>query len=299
MSLKLLDTRVLSKISNLALHAHSVVEGFIAGQHRSPYHGWSLEFAQHREYSPGDEPKHIDWKVYARSDRYYVKQYEEETNLRAYVVLDCSSSMSYKSSDGLMTKFEYAQLLSAALAYLMTVQRDAVGAAFFSESTNVYLPPRNTVAQLSLITEKLENCKPVAGTNLAKMLPSILQKIKKRGVVIIISDLFDEPEKLVKNIRYFQHKKHEVIVFHVLDPMELTLPEGESVTFENIETSETVLTEPAIIQVEYQRIMKEFTEYYRKNFTSAGIDYCVMPTSCSMDKALGLYLTKRHEYGDS
>lgn len=281
----------LAKLGNLFLRAKIVVEGFISGLHQSPYKGWSLEFAQHREYVAGDELKHLDWRIYGRTDRYFVKQYEEETNLKSYLVLDCSNSMGYKF--GGLSKFDYGSSLVACLSYLMLKQRDAVGLTLFNNKIETYIPPRNSWTHLSLIISKLENTYPSGETKIFLSLGDLGKYIRRRGLIILISDLFEEPEEVIKILKYFRYKKHEVIVFHLLDPSERKLPEGDAYLFENLENKERVSAEPDLIQEEYNQLMNNFIENYQLNLRRSDIDYSLFTTDTPLDYALGSYLAKR------
>lgn len=287
-----LDPLVLAKLGNLFLRAKIVVEGFISGLHQSPFKGWSLEFAQHREYAPGDELKHFDWRVYGRTDRYFVKQYEEETNLKSYLVLDCSNSMGY-SSGGVLSKFQYGSYLAAALAYLMLKQQDAVGLTLFNDKIETYIPARSVWGHLSLIFDKLENARPSGKTKISSNLAEMGKYIKRRGLVILISDLFENPDEVIKILKYYRYKKHEVIVFHLLDPGERRLPDGEAYLFENLESREKIPAEPNLIREEYERLVNNFIENYKLRFRESDIDYSLFTTGTPLDYALGSYLAKR------
>ncbi len=286
-----LDPLVLARLSSMLLRARVVVEGFVAGQHQSPFKGFSLDFVQHREYSPGDEIRYLDWKAYARKDRFYIKQYEEETNLKAYLLVDASASMSY--SYGEISKLQYASYLASSLAYLMLKQQDSVGLVSFSDNINGYVPPRMGMGHLSVVLERLEHISGSGQTDIEGVLSKLSQYTKRRGLIIFISDLFDEPEKVLKTLKYFRFKKHEVIVFHILDTAELRLPYDNVVRFEGMEDNEQIVTEPGVIRKAYSKIVEDFTEKYRLGCQENGIDYCFMDTSKPLDYALGAYLTKR------
>ena len=286
-----IDPLIVAKLSTMLLKARFVVEGFIAGLHQSPYKGFSLEFAQHREYSPGDETRHIDWKVYGRKDKYFVKQYQEETNLKGYILLDRSASMGYKSKG--ITKLQYGSYLAASLAFLMLRQQDSVGLATFDERIKKYIPPRQSKGHLSLILKELENLVPSSKTEISRSLQELGQYTKRRGLIILISDLLDEQEEVLKALKYFRFKKHEVIVFHLLDHAELELPFRSVVWLEDMETGKRVLTHPEIIREKYKSIVKEFVETYKLSCLSSDIDYCLIDTKTPLDFALGAYLARR------
>lgn len=286
-----IDPLIVAKLSTMLLRARFVVEGFIAGLHQSPYKGFSLEFAQHREYSPGDETRHIDWKVYGRKDKYFVKQYQEETNLKGYILLDRSASMGYKSKG--ITKLQYGSYLAASLAFLMLRQQDSVGLATFDERIKKYIPPRQSKGHLSLILKELENLVPSSQTGINRSLRELGQYTKRRGLIILISDLLDEQEKVLNALKYFRFKKHEVIVFHLLDPAELELPFTNVLWLEDMENKKRVLTHPEVIREKYKNVIKEFVEMYKLSCLRSDIDYCLMDTKTPLDFALGAYLARR------
>ncbi|MBI5214542.1 MAG: DUF58 domain-containing protein [Ignavibacteriae bacterium] len=280
----------------MELVARLVVEGFITGLHKSPYHGFSVEFAEHRQYMPGDEIKHIDWKIFGRTDRYYIKQFEEETNLKAYLILDSSRSMAFKS-EGNMTKLEYASFTTAALAQLMVQQRDAVGLTVYDEKVQTHMPPHATKSYLKQILKQLELIQPSNKTSTAESLHIVAERIKRRGLVIILSDLFDEPSQVMSALKHFRHKKNEVIVMQVLDPLERSFAFGRDAVFKDLETNEELTTQPWHIQKAYQESMKNFLETYKRECREHNIDYVLLDTSMPFDTALFLYLNKRMKLG--
>jgi uncharacterized protein (DUF58 family) len=293
---KYLQPDVVARLANMELVARLVVEGFITGLHKSPYHGFSVEFAEHRQYMPGDEIKHLDWKIYGKTDRYYIKQFEEETNLKSYIILDASRSMSY-SSEGRMSKLEYASYITAALAQLMVQQRDAVGFTIYDEKVRTYMPPHATKSYLKEILRHLENLEASNRTGTAESLHVIAERIKRRGLVIILSDLFDRPAEVMSALRHFRHKKNEVIVMQVLDPMERSFAFGRDAVFKDLETSEELTTQPFHIQKAYQEEMRRFLDTYKKDCRENNIDYILLDTSTPFDVALFEYLHKRQRIG--
>ncbi len=276
----------------MELRARLVVEGFIAGLHRSPYHGFSVEFAEHRPYMPGDEIRHVDWKVYGRTDRFYIKQYEEETNLKAYLVVDTSRSMTY-ASPGQMPKIDYAASLAASLAYMMVKQQDAVGLALFDESLRTYLPPHATRGYLQQILVALQNVRGGTGTAAARSLHLVAERIRRRGLVVILSDLFDDPDQVLAAFKHFRHKKNEVIVMHVLDPLERSFAFGDDATFEDLETGERMTTQPWHIRKAYAAAMAAFAGRFKRECREHQIDYILLDTQTPFDVALIEYLSKR------
>lgn len=287
-----LQPGVVAKLANMELRARLVVEGFITGLHKSPYHGFSVEFAEHRQYMPGDEIKHIDWKIYGKTDRYYIKQYEEETNLKAYIVLDASRSMAY-ASPGNVTKVEYAAYLAASLSYMMIKQQDAVGLAVFDERVTTYLPPHATKAYLRQILVALHHVQASNRTGAGRSLHQVADRIRRRGLVIVISDLFDKPDEVIAALKHFRHKKNEVIVMHVLDPLERSFAFGSDAMFKDMETGEQLMTQPWQIQKAYQREFQSFVERYKRECRENYVDYVLMDTATPFDVALTEYLHKR------
>ncbi|MBC8145345.1 MAG: DUF58 domain-containing protein [bacterium] len=287
---------VVSRLATLELKARLVVEGFITGQHKSPYHGFSVEFAQHRQYMPGDEIRRIDWKVYGRTDRYYIKQYEEETNLKAWVIVDQSASMAFRTGDRI-SKFEYAVSLAAALSLLMLRQQDAVGAAVYDTEVRGYLPPRSRPSYVQEILKLLTTASPAQGTGTARSLNVLAERVRRRGLVIILSDFFDDPDEVINALKHFRHKRNEVLVMQVLDPLERTFNFGADATFRDMETGEELVTQPFQIKQAYAEAMTAFTGRLKRECREHGIDYVLLDTSVPYDVALIEYLNKRRRIG--
>ena len=293
MALSYLNPDALGKIANLNLVARLVVEGFISGLHRSPYRGFSIEFAEHREYIPGDDLKYLDWKVYARTEKYYIKQYEEETNLKAYILIDSSASMGYKS--GNLSKFEYACFLAASLAYLMIRQQDSVGLAVFDEEIRKNILPKAGATHLKVILDCLENITPGKETHIGRIFRSLSEMVRRRGLIIVISDLLDNPPEVLTGLKHFRHRKHEVIVFHLLDNEELTFPFTRMTVFRDLETGERLAVDPNNIKREYVASINEFMKGYREGCLDNNIDYLNVDTSTPFDSCLASYLAKRQK----
>mgnify|MGYP001112226308 FL=1 len=291
----ILTPDIISRLNNLSLKARFVVEGFIVGLHKSPYHGFSVEFSEHRAYGAGDEIRHVDWKLWGKTDRYFIKQFEEETNLKSYLLIDQSLSMTYKS--GNVTKLEYAQILAASLGYLMLKQQDAVGLTLFDDEIRVNIPARSKRSHLNIILSKMQNIKPGPETTIAPVLHKTAEAIKKRGLIILISDLFDDPDKVLSGLQHFRYKGHEVIVFHVLDPQELTLDFTQRTRFRDMESGEEIVTDPWHIQSDYQKSMEQFCDYIKSNCRQKNIDYVQLSTDLPLDMALSEYLIKRKRIG--
>lgn len=296
-----LDPVVASRLKNMEMRARLIVEGFITGLHKSPYHGFSVEFAEHRPYNPGDELRHVDWKVFAKTDRHYLKQYEEETNLKHYVVLDTSPSMRYKHSSGL-TKLEYGSYLSAALHYLMIKQRDATGLIAFDETVHTLIRPKSTHSALRQILVTLEqlNQTPEATnrTSAAAVLNEVAERISRRSLVVVVTDLFEnigEHDALLKALRHLRYRGHEILVFHVLESAterNFQFPDVPMV-FRDMETCEEISLQPAQLKQNYAEAVKAFSERFRKQCLGYNIDFVELDTAESYDTALMAYLNKR------
>lgn len=289
---KYLRPETAAQIQNFELIAKLVVEGFITGLHRSPYHGFSVEFAEYRPYRHGDETKNIDWKVFGRTERYYVKQFEEETNLRAMIAMDTSASMGY-ASKGMISKFDYAAYLSSALAMLLVKQRDAAGLTLYDTDIRKILMPNSRPSFISQILMQLSEVKPSNQTETAKALDMLAERIKRRSLVIILSDFFDNAESVLKALKHFRHRNNEVIVFQILDPRELDFKFGYNANFIDMESGEEILTQPYQIQNAYKKAVKDFTDEIRKECLNHQIDYNLITTDEPFDKALRSYLAKR------
>jgi len=286
-----LDPAVVARLGTLELKARTIVEGFLSGLHRSPFKGFSVEFAEYRQYIPGDALSTIDWKVYARSDRYYVKKFEEETNLDCHVMLDVSNSMSYGS--GPMTKFEYGACLAASLGYLMNRQRDAIGLTAFDENIVSMLPASSRPGHLRGILVTLDRLTPGRKTNVSKPLHQLADSIVKRGMVVLISDLLDDPVEVIRGLKHFQFRGNDVIVFHVLDPHETDFPFERATRFEDLETEEEIMAVPGAVRDHYLKEMGGLMEHYRRELGACGIDYQLLSTRRPLELALHSYLSTR------
>jgi uncharacterized protein (DUF58 family) len=289
--LQFLDPAIIASLGSLELKARTIVEGFLSGLHRSPYKGFSVEFAEYRQYMPGDDLSTIDWKVYARSDRFYVKKYEEETNLECRIALDVSASMGFRS--GALSKFDYSLYLAAALAYLMSRQRDAVGLLTFDERIVSLLPPSARPGHLRSLLVSLQRLTLGEKTNVSKPLHQLAEALSRRGLVVLISDLLDEPEQIVEGLKHFRFQGHEVAVFHVLDSHELTFPFERTSRFTDLETGDEIMAAPGIVRTGYLQQINALMELYRRELRLAGIDYTVLDSSQPLDFALMSYLATR------
>ena len=286
---------MVAMLNSISLIAKMVVEGYIIGQHRSPYHGFSVEFAEHRSYEPGDEIRHIDWKLYGKTNRLYVKRYEEETNLRAYLILDTSKSMAYTS--GSVSKLQYGSYLLAALSYLMISQQDAAGVVRFDESIRSFIPPKSTPSHLNSLLNVLDVESPGADTKIEPVLHEMAERINKRGLVIIISDLFDDPNNIMNGLKHFRHSKQEVILFHILDRNELEFDFNARTKFVDMESGEEITTDPWHVKSDYKNLIKGLQNYYKRECRLNLIDYVPLFTDDSLDKGLNEYFNKRQKLG--
>jgi len=288
------DPRVLAKLKNLFLRARFVVDGVMVGIHPSRAKGLSSEFEEHREYSPGDDVRHIDWKAYGKFDRYSIKEYRETTNLKAYILLDASSSMSY-ASDGL-SKFAYGSTLTASLAYLMLKQQDAVGLITFSSKIEKMIPPVATPGHIFAILKELEGRIPRGKTSSGSVLQELAGSLKRRGIIILVSDLLDEPEEVMRGLKQLRSKGNDVMVFHLLDRDELEFPFEQPTLFIDLEEDTRLLADPQAVRSAYLESMNSLIEGYRQSCASYLIDYSLFNTSVGLDRALVRYLTWREKF---
>ncbi|MGQ0634590.1 MAG: DUF58 domain-containing protein [Planctomycetaceae bacterium] len=287
-----LKPEVIRTVSRLDLRARFIVEGFLSGLHASPFQGFSVEFSEHRRYAQGDDLKDIDWLVYAKTDRYYVKKYQAETNITGYLLMDLSESMAYTYRQEL-TKFDYCICLAAALAYLMIHQQDPVGLLTFDEKIRHSLPPRSKRTQLGNILAVLSKLKPAGPTELAKNLRNIAAMIRHRSLILLFSDLLADPGPIAETLRQLRHRGHDVIVFHVLDEAEVQFPFSGLVDFREPESGETLLIDADGIKADYLDALRELHDTFQRECLSAGIDYVPLDTSMPFDKALLEYLAQR------
>jgi uncharacterized protein (DUF58 family) len=288
------DPKVLAKLKNLYLRAKFVVDGLMIGIHPSRSKGFSSEFEEHREYAQGDDIRHLDWKAYGKSDRFFIKEYREATNLRGYILLDCSSSMSYASNG--WSKFDYGATLAASLAYLMLKQQDAVGLMTFAQKIDRTVPPLAAPGHLFSILKELEDAKPRGETAAGAILQELAGSIKRRGFIILISDLLDRPEEVLRGLKQLRSKGSDVIVFQLLDRDELEFPFEDSTLFEDLEEDLKLLADPPAIRPAYKKAIQDLIEGYRQSCTSYRIDYALFDTAAGLDRALVRYLTWREKF---
>jgi uncharacterized protein (DUF58 family) len=283
---------VIRQVARLDLRAKFIVEGFLAGLHASPFHGFSVEFSEHRKYVPGDDLKDLDWNVYAKTDKYYLKKFQAETNVTGYLVMDLSASMAYTYRQEL-TKFEYAICLAAALGYLMIHQQDPVGLVTFDTHIRASLPPRSKRTQLGTILSVLANLKPAGQTDVAQCLHQLALMIRSKSLVLLFSDLLTDPQAVLQGLHHLRHKGNEIILFHILDEAEVHFPFDGVVEFEDVEDHARLTLDARGMRDDYVQSLREFRDFYREECAKVNIDYVPMDTSVSFDKALLEYLLQR------
>ncbi len=290
---KFLDPRTLASLHGLELRARTIVDGYVAGVHRSPYHGFSIEFAEHREYVSGDDLRYVDWKVFGKTDKFYLKQYEEETNLVSYLLLDTSESMRYRSDAAALSKLEYAQCAAAALAFLVLQQQDSIGLATFDRELRALVRASSSPSHLKQLLHVMQETVPERKTATGPIFHDLAERFKKRGVVIVFSDLFDDVASMLAGLKHFRHRRHEVIVFHVLDPAELDFPFKQMTMFQGLEGFADVLADPRALRQAYLQEFQAFTKAVRQGCRAQRIDYVEMRTDQSLDLVLNTYLARR------
>lgn len=321
---RLIDPAVLARLKGLRLRAERIVEGFVSGLHRSPYHGFSNEFAEHREYVPGDDLRYVDWRAFGKTDKVYLKQYEEETNLIGYLVLDISESMLYQSEptnavkksligkkkgnpakgkpeevkavqETHPSKLEYAQTAAAALAYLILNQQDAVGLATFDDSVRTLIKPSGSPSQLTPLLSAIGETGEREKTSAGPIFHELAERFSRRGVVIILSDLFDDPESMLAGLKHFRHRRHDVIVMQVLDPAELDFPFQQPTLFKGLERLGELLVDPARLRKAYQEEFTAFQKSVASGCRSQGADYVLLRTDQPLEAALTAYMHRRQQ----
>jgi len=290
-SLNFLDPKVLASLDNLELRARVAVEGFLSGLHKSPHRGFSVEFNDYRNYYPGDDMRHVDWKLYAKSDKFYIKQYEDETNVRCFILVDISASMDYSS--GGITKLDYARTLAAALAYFINRQRDAVGLITFDDQIRDFIPAKCRQLHLIRILRVLANVESGTKTDTVKPLSDLASHLRKKSLVILISDMLDDEKRVINALQNLRSMGNDVITFQIMDNAELNFPFTEASEFIDLESNESYITSPAAIKKAYLDNINEFLEYCRKQCQSSGVDYCLINTDSPLDEALSSYMAKR------
>lgn len=290
-SINFLDPSILAGLDNLELRARVVVEGFLSGMHKSPHRGFSVEFNDYRNYNRGDDMRHVDWKLYARTDKFYIKQYEDETNVRCVIVLDTSASMAYSS--GGISKLNYGVTLASALAYFIMRQRDAVGLITFDDEIKEFLPPKCRQPHLMRILRALSQVKPGTKTDVVKPLTNLAATLTKKSIVVLITDMLDDEERIIRTLQNLRAMGNDVITFQVMDDAELNFPFNEASEFIDMENNESFITTPATIRKSYLDNLNEFLSYCKKQCQTSGVDYCLLNTANPLDEALSSYMSKR------
>jgi len=290
---RFIDPQTLTRIASLELIARTVVEGFISGLHRSPHLGFSVNFAEYSPYRPGDDIRRIDWKVYGRTDRFFIKEYEGETNTSIHMILDCSRSMSYGSQG--IPKLEYGQYLAACLGYFAFKQRDSVGFVSYDEDVLNYVPARGSIGHLNTVLHAIEESRPGEKTDFLKPLVQVSERLRRRGIVVVISDLYDDPVNVMNGLRHLAYRGNDVIVFQLLDPAELRFDFADSAQFVDMETRSEMHVIPDYIRQEYRKVLSKQIAEYEKECNKDRIDFLMIDTSQPLDKALFSYLVRREQ----
>jgi len=288
-----LDPKVLARLEGLGLRARLIVEGYVSGVHRSPFHGFSIEFAEHREYAPGDDLRYLDWKVFGRTDKYYLKQFEEETNLVCYLLLDTSESMQYRSEAAAMSKLEYAKCAGAALAYLILRQQDSAGLVTFDSEIRALVRAGSNPSHMKQLVHVIEQSAGRQKTSVGPVFHELAERLKKRGIVIVLSDLFDDVDAMMTGLKHLRHRRHEVILMHVLDPAELDFPFQQTTMFQGLEQLPELLVEPRALRKAYLEEFNAYVKRLKKGCRMHRIDYVPLRTDQSLEVALSSYLASR------
>jgi uncharacterized protein (DUF58 family) len=290
---KYLNPQTLASIQGLELRARLIVEGYVSGVHHSPYHGFSIEFAEHREYVPGDDLRYVDWKVFGKTDKVYLKQFETETNLVSHLALDTSESMRYQSSAAPLSKLDYAKCVAASLAYLVLQQQDSVGLATFDRELRTVIRPSSNISHLKQLLHVMEESRAQRKTNTGAILHDMAERFKKRGIVIVLSDLFDDLKSTLAGLKHLRHRRHEVIVFHILDPAEVEFPFERVTLFKGLEELPEVLADPRSLRKAYLHEFEQYRKRLESGCRSQRIDYVPLRTDQSLDVGLSTYLASR------
>jgi uncharacterized protein (DUF58 family) len=292
-----LDPEVVSRLAGLDLKARMIVEGYVAGRHKSPFHGFSVEFAEHREYVPGDDLRHVDWKIFGRSDRFYLKQYEEETNFACHLLLDASESMKYRSESVPLDKLEYAKLVSAALAYLVLQQQDAVGVTTFDSDVRALVRSSSYGSHFKQICHVLEQTRPSGESRIGPLLHSMAERIRKRGLILILSDLFDDLTEFRLGLKHLRHRRHEVIVMQVVDPAEVDFPFQDPTLFKGLEIPREEMIDPRSLQRAYREEFAAFLREVRGICRDLHVEHVLLKTDADLGQALSGFLSARASRG--
>lgn len=293
---KYFDPMMLAKLHNIKLAAKLIVDGFMMGHHKSHFRGFNVEFSQHRQYMPGDEIKNIDWKIFAKTDKYFVKEFDEDVNLKAHILLDCSESMRFRPADSPLSKFDYACFLAIAFTYVVLKQQDSVGLMTFTDRIENYIPPSSNTAHFKVILEALENAAHEKKTSLSESFNEIASRIKRRSLILIITDLYDDENEVIRSLKHFRHKHHEVAVFHLMSGFELNLPLSGETRFIDLESAASIMTNAESLREDYRAIVSKFIEDFRRRCSESYIDYNLVTTETPIDRAISNYLMKRARF---
>jgi uncharacterized protein (DUF58 family) len=288
-----LDPHTLAKLRGLELRAQRIVEGYVAGLHRSPYQGFSNEFAEHREYTPGDDLRYVDWKVFGKSDKYYLKQFEAETNLICYLLLDTSESMQYQGPAAPLSKLAYAQSIAASLGYLVLHQHDSVGLVTFDDEVRQLIRPSSNPTQLKGLLRVMEQADARRKTRTGPIFHELAERLTRRGIVVVLSDLFDDVDSMLAGLKHFRHRKHDVIVFHLVDPAELDFPFHEITMFKGLEALGEVVTDPRSLRTAYLREVNAYLQQVRTGCRAQQVDYLLVRTDRPLEAVLTKFLAAR------
>jgi uncharacterized protein (DUF58 family) len=291
----LLDPQLLARLEGLGLRARTIVEGYVAGVHRSPFHGFSIEFAEHREYVPGDDLRYLDWKVFGRTDKYHLKQFEEETNLVCYLLLDTSQSMDYRGPAAAMSKLDYARSAAGALAYLVLHQQDSVGLVTFDREIRAFVRASSNPSHMEQLLHVMEESTPQRKTSTGPIFHDLAERFKKRGIVVILSDMFDDIPSMLAGLKHFRHRRHEVILLHILDPAELDFPFQEATLFRGLEEWPDVVAEPRAVRKAYLDEFGQYLHQLQQGCRMHRIDYVPVRTDQSLEVVLSSYLSSRRK----
>ncbi len=291
--MSLLDPAVLAKLEGLELRARKIVEGYVSGMHRSPFQGFSIEFAEHREYTPGDDLRYLDWKVFGKTDKYYLKQYEQETNLICYLVLDASESMQYRGPDSPLSKFEYASCVAAALAHLVIGQQDSVGLVTFDNAVRQFVSPSSNPSHLKQLLHVMQETDPCHKTDTGRIFHDLAERFRHRGLVVVLSDLFDDVRSVLEGVQHLRHRRHDVIVLHMLDAAELDFPFNHVTLFKGLESLPDILTEPGSLRRAYLAEIDAYLKQVSAGCRSLQADYVRVRTDQPIDVVLSRYLADR------
>jgi len=287
------DPQTLAKLQGLEIRARHIIEGYVSGLHRSPFHGFSIEFAEHRQYVPGDDLRYVDWKLFGKTDKFYLKQYEEETNLNGYLLLDTSESMLYHSPEAALSKLEYAKCLAATLAYMILRQQDAAGLVTFDRQVNTLVPARGNPSHWKELLHVMHNTSAERKSGIGPIFHDLAERFKRRSLVIVLSDLLDDVSSMMAGLKHFRHRRHDVAVLHVLDPAELDFPFRRTTLFHGLEGLPDVLTDPRSLRKAYLREVQRFLDSIRKGCRARRIDHLLVRTDEPLDAVLSRFLAPR------